>query len=223
MVSSGRVSLITATLALTIGAVLVATLPSKRPDKPRLINCSAMSLAERVSRDEIKHNASPNVGGMGMYHYEITHQSPTRSKFTPRTELVHATVALWTPHGRLLGSDRGEFGGELVLDGEQQPPAPVKVIFYSNIEDLFLMRYGVLATTGYFHLGEDHGSIFLINFSSSGEPSFKEIFQLPGGVKTSWVTTEDKLLVNTSKGSFAVSSPSHIEQVRCKSHWWQIT
>ncbi len=223
MVNFGRISLIAATLTLTIGAILVALLPSKRSYKPKRIDCSAMSYEERLSRDEVKHSASPNVGGMGMYHYEITHQPPPGSGFKPRKELVHATVALWTPHGRLLGSDRGEFGGELVLDREEHPPTPVKIIFYSNIEDLFLMKYGVLATTGYFHLDQDFGSIFLVTFSDSGEPKFKEIFKLPGGVVSSWVTEEDKLLVNTNEGSFAISSPTQIEPVVCKSHWWQIT
>jgi hypothetical protein len=84
------------------------------------------------------------------------------------------------------------------------------------------MKYGVLATTGYFHLDQDIGSILLIKFSDSGNPDVREIFKLPGGVRSSWVTTDDKLLVNTSKGSFAISSATSIEQVRCRKHWWQI-
>ena len=165
--------------------------------------------------------ASPNVGGMGMFPYEVTYEAPPGH--TPRTEVVHATVSLWTPYGRLLGSDRGEFGGELALASENYPAAQPKILYRANIEDLFLMKYGVLATTGYFHLSYDFGSVLLITFSSNGEPEVTEAFKLPAGVQTSWVTSDDKLLVNTSQGTFVISSPTKIEQVRCKTHWWQIT
>lgn len=180
-----------------------------------------MSYEARLARDEIKHAASPNVGGMGMFHYEITHEP--RLGNTPLTEVVHPTVALWTPHGRLLGSDRGEFGGELVLADEDNPAKPPEILYYANIEDLFLMKYGVLATTGYFHLDQDFGSVLLVTFADSGEPQVKEAFKLPAGVRTSWVMKDDNLLVNTSKGTFSISSATEIEEVRCKTHWWQIT
>ncbi|WP_202845221.1 hypothetical protein [Luteimonas saliphila] len=179
-----------------------------------------MSYEERLGRDEIKHMASPEVGGMGMFPYEVTYDAPPGH--TSRTEVVHATVALWTPHGRLLGSDRGEFGGELALASENYPAEQPKILYHANIEDLFLMNYGVLATTGYFHLSYDFGSVLLVTFSSDGAPEVNEIFKLPAGVRTSWVTTDDKVLVTTSQGTFAISSPTRIEKVRCKTRWWQI-
>jgi hypothetical protein len=221
MVNPRRIAVIAGVVALCVGAGLLLTSRESQERKPRLISCAEMSYEARLARDEIKHMASPNVGGMGMFHYEITHEVPPG--YTPRTETVHATVALWTPHGRLLGSDRGEFGGELALADESYPAKQPKILYYANIEDLFLMKFGILATTGYFHLDRDVGSVLLVNFSSNGDPEVKEAFKLPAGVETSWVTTDDKLLVNTSKGSFLISSPTNIEQVRCKTRWWQIT
>lgn len=220
MVNLRRVVAIAVAVSLAIGLVLAAPLWEKRDSK--LIFCTEMGYAERLDRGEIKHRASPNVGGMGMYHYEITRPVPPGSKL-PRTEIVHPTVALWTEHGRLLGSDRGEFGGELVLlDENASPPVSPTVLQKANIEDLFLMEFGVIATTGYFHLDQDIGSILLVTFSETGEPRAQEIFRLPAGVQSSWVMRDGRLLVNTSAGSFAISSPTNLEQVRCREHWWQI-
>lgn len=223
MVDIRRIAVIAGATSLCIAAGLFLTSREMRePNRsPKLISCAQMSYEARLARDEIKHMASPNVGGMGMFHYQITHES--LPGHPPQTETVHATVALWTPYGRLLGSDRGEFGGELALADKNDPDKQPRILYYANIEDLFLMKYGVLATTGYFHLDQDFGSILLVTFGKDGTPQVKELFKLPGGVQTSWVTTDDKLLVNTSGGTFAVSAPTKIEQVQCKRHWWQIT
>lgn len=220
MVNPRRAVAIAFVMSFVIGIALIAPLWEKPAPRPKLISCNAMSYTERLDRDEIKHNASPNVGGMGMYHYEVTHPAPPG--FQSRTEVVHPTVALWTSHGRLLGSDRGEFGGELVLADKKDPDAQPKTLYQANIEDMFLMKYGVVATTGYFHMDQDFGSILLVTFSESGKPNVREIFKLPAGVYSSWVTSDDKLLVNTSGGSFAILSPTSIEQVRCRKHWWQL-
>lgn len=220
MVNVRRTLILSGIMSLALGIALIVPLWEMPSPRPKLISCNEMSYEERLNRDEIKHRASPNVGGMGMYHYEVTYQALPGSK--PRTELVHATVALWTDHGRLLGSDRGEFGGELVLADKEDPEAKPTVLYRDNIEDLFLMKYGVLVTTGYFHLDQDFGSILLVKFSDSGKPNVRKLFKLPGGVRSSWVTTDDKLLVNTSEGSFSISSPTSIEKVRCRKHWWQI-
>lgn len=216
MVDIRRIAIIAATISLCGAAALLLTSRESQKSTPRLplISCAEMSYGARLARDEIKHMASPNVGGMGMFHYQITHDAPPGE--TPHTETVHATVALWTPYGRLLGSDRGEFGGELALADKGDSSKQPRILHYANIEDLFLMKYGILATTGYFHLDQDFGSILLVTFSDSGVPQVKEIFQLPAGVRTSWVTTDDKLLVNTSEGTFAISSPTEIQQVVCR-------
>lgn len=221
MIHRKRIAVIAGVASLALCAGIVLTSYERPQSRPRLISCAQMNYEERLSRGEIKHMASPNVGGMGMFPYEVTLDAPPGR--TPRTVVVHATVALWTPHGRLLGSDRGEFGGELVLSNEQYPAEQPRLLYRENIEDLFLMKYGVLATTGYFHMSYDFGSVLLITFADNGEPKVTEALRLPAGVQASWVTKDDNLLVNTSQGTFAIFSPSRIERVRCKKHWWQIT
>ena len=216
MVDIRRAAIIAAIISLCGGTALLLTSRESRKSTPSIpmISCAEMSYEARLARDEIKHMASPNVGGMGMFHYQITHDAAPGE--TPHTETVHATVALWTPHGRLLGSDRGEFGGELAIADKNDSSKQPRILYYANIEDLFLMKYGILATTGYFHLDQDFGSVLLVTFSQSGASQVKEIFQLPAGVRTSWVTTDDRLLVNTSEGTFVISSPTEMQQVTCR-------
>ena len=186
-------------------------------DERHVVSCARMSYADRLAKDEIKHIASPNVGGMGMYHYKVIHRQPP---FPDREVLVHPTVALWTPHGRLLGSDRGEFGGELVLLATDEGKERYQYLTAANVEDLFLMPYGVVATTSYRHMDFDFGSLLQVSFTPSGTPSVRKIHTLPGAVRSSWVTVDNHLLVNTGEGSFLLTSPETLLHVQCRRPWW---
>lgn len=180
-----------------------------------------MSYAERLQRDEIKRRAGPDVGGMGMYQYKLTYRVPPG--FKPRIEVVHPNIALWTPHGMLFGADRGEFGGELVFQSKSQGAGKFTYLHSANVEDLFVMPYGIVATTGYFHMGNDFGSVLLVTFDRDGTPSVEELYELPAGVRSSWVTTKGDLLVNTEAGSFLLRAKNELVPVVCKKHWWQLT
>ena len=63
------------------------------------------------------------------------------------------------------------------------------------------MPYGIVATTGYFHFGLRLRAVLLVTFNAQERRLFKK-FELPGGVLSSWVTTDNELLVNTHTGSF---------------------
>ncbi len=208
---------------IAISSTMVIAITSKFldfeiPRKPALISCTEMSYADRLEKQELKRRAGSDVGGMGMYQYKLTHKTLGK----PYVEFVHPNIALWTPHGMLFGADRGEFGGELVFQSGPMSSEKYTYLSQANIEDLFVMPYGIVATTGYFHLGYDFGAVLLVTFNAQGTPSVQKIFELPGGVLSSWVTTDNELLVNTHTGSFLLKDKSHLLPVRCKQHWWQI-
>lgn len=176
-------------------------------------SCQPSTFEQNVARDEIKHYASPNVGGMGMYEYIVREEAAPG--LPPRTFTAHPNVALWTPHGRLLGSDRGEFGGELVLSRKDNHSEPEpEIILRDNIEDLFVMPYGIVVTTGLAHLGYDHGAVYLLNFAGS-QPTVKKIHDLSSSVVSSWHTKDENILINTRQGSYLIKSPTEMIPIRC--------
>lgn len=204
-------------LSLALAASLVALgfcaykhLPSNR-NTPT--SCEPSSVEQDIARDEIKHHASPDVGGMGMFEYKVREEASPG--FPSRIFVAHPNVALWTPHGRLLGSDRGEFGGELVLsrkdnDSESEP----EIILRDNIEDLFLMPYGIVVTAGLDHMGYDHGAVYLLKFSGS-QPTVKKIYDLPSAVVSSWHTKDENILINTRRGSYLIKSSTDMSPIKC--------
>ncbi|WP_346838702.1 hypothetical protein [Microbulbifer sp. SAOS-129_SWC] len=64
-------------------------------------------------------------------------------------------VALPVEDGWLLGSDRGEWGGNLVLKSNK---GETKKLLEANIENIYVFSYGYIATAGLSHLGMNQGS-----------------------------------------------------------------
>ena len=150
-------------LAIALAASLIALAYCALNHFPRKsnipISCQPSTDEQNMARDEVKHYGSPNVGGMGMFEYKIKEEPPPPPGFQARTITAHPNVALWTSHGRLLGSDRGEFGGELVLSRKDNYSEPdPEILLRDNIEDLFVMPYGIVITAGLAHMGYDHGA-----------------------------------------------------------------
>ena len=200
-------------LAASLMALGFCAYKHLRPGSDIPESCQPSTFEQNLERDEIKHNSSPNVGGMGMFQYTVKEETPPG--FPARTTTAHPNVALWTPHGRLLGSDRGEFGGELVLSREDNRSEPdPEIILQDNIEDLFVTPYGIVVTAGLAHMDYDQGAIYLLEFSGA-QPITKKIFDLPSTVVSSWHTKDKNILVNTRRGSYLVRSPTEIVQIRC--------
>ena len=78
------------------------------------------------------------------------------------TEMKDAipTVALKVDRGWLAGSDRGEWGGELVFirdDGKQFP------LIHENVFDVFRFGNRILVITGLAHMGTNEGGIHVLS------------------------------------------------------------
>ena len=151
-----------------------------------------------------------------MFEYKVTEEAPPG--LPSHVFTAHPNVALWTPHGRLLGSDRGEFGGELVLArDENNPESQPEIILRDNIADMFVMPYGIVVVAGLAHMGYDHGAVYLLKFSGS-KPIVKKIYDLQSTVVSSWHTKDENILVNTRLGSYLIESPTEMGQVNCPAH-----
>ncbi|MDN3652951.1 HEAT repeat domain-containing protein [Thalassotalea ponticola] len=132
-----------------------------------------------------------------------------------RQEIVQVPrVALKVANGWLVGSDRGEWGGELVHiadDGEQTN------LLDENIEDIYKLGERYIATTGLAHLTMNDGLIYELHVDGRGNWKSKPWLRLPGSAYSSWFVETGELLINTSGGgSLLLSETGSFRMATCK-------
>ena len=131
------------------------------------------------------------------------------------TQTIEETpgVALPVKLGWLLGSDRGEWGGNLVFkstNGEQE------IIINDNIEDIYQFPFGYVVTAGLSHMGTMRGAIYVITEPTPGHYISTKLHALTGRPHTSWLIESGELLINMRNGDSALlSQKGHLSRVEC--------
>jgi hypothetical protein len=124
------------------------------------------------------------------------------------------TVALKIADGWLLGSDRGEWGGELLhmpADGSSS------VLFDANIENIFTLGDHVVATSGLAHLFLNDGILLKIELNSFGRYIASPWKRLPAAPVKSSMLKDGSLLVDTHDGgSVVIDATGTIRMAECK-------
>ncbi len=123
-------------------------------------------------------------------------------------------VALRVGDGWLAGSNRGEWGGELVYIADN---GNVTEIINSNIEDIYKLGDRYIAITGLAHLTMNNGMIYELFQAADGNWRAKEWLALPGSPRTSWFVETGEILINTSGGgSILLSQNGSMRMAECE-------
>jgi hypothetical protein len=136
--------------------------------------------------------------------------------YGPEGRVVNKTTTkpscgIKVPNGFLLGSDRGEWGGELVFtDGAS---AAVRVI-EDNVRGIHQMPFGIVATTGLAHLMLNHGMIYLVEVPASGKPKATKWKSLPGAPRQSGIMADGRLFISCNGGDIVVSADGRITMAK---------
>jgi HEAT repeat protein len=124
-------------------------------------------------------------------------------------------VALKVSDGWLVGSDRGEWGGELV---HLPTHGAHDLVFEANVEDIFLLGDRLVAITGNAHLMFNSGTLLRIEKNDSGRYVATPWKRLPAAPTTSWLIARDRLLINTlDGGSVIVDAAGRLRMAACTS------
>jgi len=115
---------------------------------------------------------------------------------------VKPGCGLKVPGGLLLGSSRGEWGGETVFLDDKGQTHP---LLSKNTIGIFKMPFGILAVTGLAHLGFDHGMVYLITPSTDGGYSARRWKTLPGTPRTARVLKNGALRIDCNGGVLVLS------------------
>jgi len=132
--------------------------------------------------------------------------------YFPDDNRLYPHVVLKAGHDWLIGRNQGEFGGELLVKQENI----FNVLLNENIEDIYKMDFGYIATTGLAHMMFDSGYIYLISKTDSGSWKTAKWLKLPGAPRTSWFIKGNKLLINTTKASITITQTGEIQTVECE-------
>lgn len=73
--------------------------------------------------------------------------------------------------------DLGEWGGEV---GFREPDGPEHQLIDDNSRGIFRMPFGVIAITGLAHLGDNHGSVYMLSRDIDGRVTASKTLTLPG-------------------------------------------
>lgn len=123
-------------------------------------------------------------------------------------------VAYRVEGGWLLGSNRGEWGGELVYSGDD---GTFQEIRSDNIEDIYRLGERYIATSGLAHLTSNYGAVFEVFRKDDRQWQARIWRTLPGAPLASWITLSGDLLIDTvSGGRIVLSEDGSMRMAPCK-------
>ena len=104
--------------------------------------------------------------------------------------------------GCLVGSDRGEWGGEIsFIDSSDKQT----IIAEANTQSIYKTKTGIIAVTGLAHLGTDSGFLFRLSRNANRQWTALKWRALPGAPIFSRPLTDGSLLISCNGGIVLVS------------------
>lgn len=125
----------------------------------------------------------------------VEHRTPTRQV---------PTVALRVDGGWLAGSNRGEWGGELVFIADN---GSVDRLLAENVEDIYRLGGQIVALTGLAHLSSNRGMVHSVSRDASGDWSVRPWRALPGAPARSWPVKAGEVLIDVASGGTLLLHP----------------
>jgi HEAT repeat protein len=165
------------------------------------------------SRDKIQPRLVRGIDELGKdslmkLEYEIETVSYGSDGEKIRRSKTHPKSGLRVPGGSILGSDRGEWGGELAYLPSK---GPVEILLHENTEGIHRLPFGIIAVTGLGHMGTNRGALYLIVPVEHG--TFKALLWqvLPGAPRKSGMLANGNLFVSTFGGDIIITANGQLE------------
>jgi len=134
------------------------------------------------------------------------------SKHIVMEQEITPSIVFETSFGTLLGSDRGEWIGELVLiDSDLN----LIVLGKMNVKDIYQLPFGIVVASGLAHLSSNTGELYLVQPSSE----LVLLYSLVGAPKSSWLLPNGDLLINSFRnGSQVITTDGVMKRVTCEAN-----
>ena len=127
--------------------------------------------------------------------------------YTIEQRTVKPGCGLKVPGGKLLGANRGEWGGEIVF---QRPDGSQQTVLGENIESLHRTPNGIIAVTGLAHLSLESGDLYRIDLRPDGSYEANWWKRLPGEPSAAGMLADGSLVVSCRGGTVVVTPSGEI-------------
>ena len=159
-------------------------------------SCDATRSSPRMQRTERRFRSTDEPALAKRLTYDVPAEG-RRGPFVPG-------VGLRVSGGWLLGSDHGEWGGELVFRSDA---GRVTVVLPGNIADIQVVgRDTIVAVGGLAHLTSDSGAVYRVERDEKRSWRAERWRELPGAPETSWPIAGNQLLI-VARGGTVVLAP----------------
>jgi len=181
-----------------------------------LLTC-ALVFADLVVQPQAaptRHSASPSTDELTeaqlrklVYDAEVVSIGETGERV--RIIKQQPDVGLKLVDGFLLGSDRGEWGGELVFSEGRSRTA---TLLKENVTAIHRLSFGIVVVTGIAHLTIDEGALYLVQ--SRGHKSYlaSRWKILPGAPERSELLSDGSMFISCSRGAVVVTPEGELKK-----------
>jgi hypothetical protein len=112
--------------------------------------------------------------------------------------------------GYLVGSDRGEWGGEIAYVNRA---GKARILTPLNTEAIYRTKAGIVAVTGLAHMTFNSGCLFRISKTAEGEWSASKWRVLPGAPRVSRLLKDGNLFISCHGGMVLISTDGRMRSV----------
>lgn len=133
------------------------------------------------------------------FSYEMPEYPPHPDSSKARVVVVEPTLGRPAFGGYILGSHRGEWGGELAF---RHPDGRTEVLLHEPVDAIESFAGRELAFVGLAHMGLNEGKIYEIRVDASGDIAVGVVVELPGAPIFSGRGDSGELLFLTASGRF---------------------
>ncbi len=167
---------------------------------------------EPLSQEKLKYKNNKDELQSLSHTATIYSYGPNGQQTTSVEQSPQVAVKMWD--GWLTGSDRGEWGGELVFVDASGSP---EILLNDNIHDIYKTDNGAIVVAGLSHLVSNNGSIYLVT-KNGASVDYRILFGLDGAPEESWMTSSGEIYINTSYGASVLKTDGTLERALCKGH-----
>lgn len=181
-----------------------------------IVNSGAEDFFVDIKRSGQETKSGPDVilklidRNTGKYQKSFLRKSPhIKGKFAVEHQTVQPGVLVHVGDKVLVGSNNGEFGGELILIDSNDK---LVLLGEMNVEDIHEMPFGFVVTSGLAHMMSNEGEINLI----TSDFKLNKLFNLIGQPASSWKLNNGDLLINNyPAGAQVLTHSGYLKRVEC--------
>jgi hypothetical protein len=123
------------------------------------------------------------------------------------------TTGLRVKGGWLVGSNRGEFGGELAFISDT---GSKEILFSDNIHQIYNANNSLFVIAGLSHLLTSSGTIYKLSQTPAGI-QHKALHELDAEPNTSFLSSNGDIVINTSTKTLLLSPNGSLKEISCNS------